>query len=90
MTIIQGFESGLAEVNGQRIAYARGGSGPPVLLLHGFPQTHAMWHAVAPVLARDYTVIAADLRGYGASSKPAGRTSAAWWCRLRTSSVGPG
>ena len=72
MTIIQGFESGLAEVNGQRIAYARGGSGPPVLLLHGFPQTHAMWHAVAPVLARDYTVIAADLRGYGASSKPAG------------------
>lgn len=47
-----------------------GGSGPPVLLLHGYPQTHAMWHAVAPVLARDLTVVAADLRGYGDSSKP--------------------
>ena len=47
-----------------------GGSGPPVLLLHGYPQTHAMWHSVAPVLARDLTVVAADLRGYGDSSKP--------------------
>ena len=47
-----------------------GGSGPPVLLLHGYPQTHAMWHAVAPVLAQDLTVVAADLRGYGDSSKP--------------------
>lgn len=48
----------------------RGGAGPPVLLLHGFPQTHVMWHKVAPRLARDFTVIAADLRGYGGSSKP--------------------
>lgn len=46
------------------------GSGPPVLLLHGYPQTHVMWHAVAPDLARDYTVVCADLRGYGDSSKP--------------------
>ncbi len=44
-----------------------GGDGPPVLLLHGFPQTHAMWHAVAPVLAAEFTVVAADLRGYGRS-----------------------
>ena len=72
MTIIKGFDSATAEVNGQRIAYARGGDGPPVLLLHGFPQTHAMWHVVAPALARDFTVIAADLRGYGASAKPEG------------------
>lgn len=72
MSIIIGFEESVAEVNGQDIAYARGGEGPPVLLLHGFPQTHAMWHAVAPVLAGDFTVIAADLRGYGASSKPEG------------------
>ncbi len=43
-----------------------------MLLLHGFPQTHAMWHAVAPVLARQFTVVAADLRGYGQSSKPEG------------------
>ncbi len=49
-----------------------GGEGPPVLLLHGYPQTHAMWHKVAPALARDYTVVCADLRGYGDSSKPKG------------------
>lgn len=49
-----------------------GGSGPPVLLLHGYPQTHAMWHRVAPALASEFTVVAADLRGYGDSSKPTG------------------
>lgn len=48
----------------------RGGSGPPLLLLHGNPQTHAMWHKVAPELARRYTVICPDLRGYGGSMKP--------------------
>jgi haloacetate dehalogenase len=48
----------------------RGGSGPPLLLLHGNPQTHAMWHRLAPSLARDYTVVCPDLRGYGASPKP--------------------
>ncbi|MDW8468044.1 MAG: alpha/beta hydrolase [Burkholderiales bacterium] len=50
----------------------RAGDGPPVLMLHGYPQTHAMWHKVAPALARDYTVVCADLRGYGDSSKPRG------------------
>ena len=49
-----------------------GGAGPPLLLLHGYPQTHVMWHRVAPRLAEHYTVVAADLRGYGASGKPAG------------------
>ena len=49
-----------------------GGKGPAVLLLHGYPETHAMWHKVAPALARDYTVVCADLRGYGGSSKPRG------------------
>ena len=53
------------------IAYDIMGSGPPVLLLHGFPQTRAMWHAIAPKLAQDFTVITADLRGYGDSTKPA-------------------
>ena len=48
-----------------------GGAGPPLLLLHGYPQTHAMWHKVAPALARRYSVVCADLRGYGDSSKPA-------------------
>jgi haloacetate dehalogenase len=47
------------------------GSGPPILLLHGFPETHLMWRAVAPRLARDFTVVCADLRGYGRSGCPA-------------------
>jgi haloacetate dehalogenase len=48
-----------------------GGSGPPLLLLHGYPQSHLMWHAVAPLLAERHTVVATDLAGYGASLKPA-------------------
>jgi haloacetate dehalogenase len=48
----------------------RGGSGPPLLLLHGNPQTHAMWHMVAPELAKRYSVYCPDLRGYGGSFKP--------------------
>src|SRR3954449_4484600 len=48
-----------------------GGSGPPLLLLHGYPQTHLMWHAAAPRLAKTFTVVAADLPGYGASFRPA-------------------
>lgn len=54
------------------IATWTGGGGPPVLLLHGFPQTHAMWHRVAERLAADYTVVLTDLRGYGSSGKPPG------------------
>jgi haloacetate dehalogenase len=49
-----------------------GGSGPPLLMLHGYPQTHAMWHNLAPRLAQRYTVVCTDLRGYGDSSKPDG------------------
>ncbi|WP_136441844.1 alpha/beta fold hydrolase [Pacificoceanicola onchidii] len=69
---IPGFEAHRATPNGVEIAYERGGKGPPLLLLHGFPQTRAMWAHIAPVLAQDYTVIAADLRGYGQSGKPKG------------------
>ncbi len=47
-----------------------GGAGPPLLLLHGHPQTHVMWHRIAPDLAREFTVVVPDLRGYGESSKP--------------------
>lgn len=57
-------------VSGGTIRLRIGGNGPPLLLLHGNPQTHAMWHKVAPVLARNYTVICPDLRGYGGSFKP--------------------
>jgi len=68
--MIPGFSNHAILVNGVRIACSIGGGGPPVLLLHGFPQTRAMWAHVAPVLSKTHTVICADLRGYGASSKP--------------------
>ncbi len=66
----QGFSTRTFDHDGVEIAYDIGGSGPPLLLLHGFPQTRALWWRVAPALAATHTVIAADLRGYGASSKP--------------------
>ena len=66
----EGFELGEAEVPGGRLRLRVGGSGPPLLLLHGNPQTHAMWHRVAPQLARRHTVVCPDLRGYGGSFKP--------------------
>lgn len=66
----RGFETHRFDHDGVEIVYDIGGSGPPLLLLHGFPQTRALWWRVAPELADDHTVIAADLRGYGASSKP--------------------
>ena len=68
--MLQGFRTGRVDVDGVAVHAAVGGSGPPVLLLHGFPQTHAMWHRVAPALARRATVVAADLRGYGDSDRP--------------------
>ena len=68
-----GFETQRIQTPGAEIALVRGGSGPPVLLLHGYPQTHTIWHLVAPKLAEDFTVVATDLRGYGDSSKPFGR-----------------
>jgi len=66
-----GFELTTHKVRDGALRLRIGGSGPPLLLLHGNPQTHAMWHAVAPPLAERYTVIAPDLRGYGGSFKPA-------------------
>ncbi len=62
----------IAIEGGIRVAAVIGGAGPPLLLLHGHPQTHAIWHRVASVLAEHHTVVAADLRGYGDSSKPEG------------------
>lgn len=64
------FERKSQAVNGVNIHYRIGGAGPPLLLLHGHPQTHVMWHKVAGQLAERFTVVAADLRGYGDSGKP--------------------
>ena len=70
--LFPGFERKQIQVSGARINLVHGGAGPAVLLLHGYPQTHCIWHRVAPRLAERYTVVAADLRGYGDSSKPGG------------------
>jgi haloacetate dehalogenase len=64
------FELTSRRVGDGELRLRTGGSGPPLLLLHGNPQTHAMWHAVAPKLAERFTVVAPDLRGYGGSFKP--------------------
>jgi haloacetate dehalogenase len=66
-----GFEPFDLEVGDVTIHGVTGGSGPPLLLLHGYPQTHVMWHLVAPELARAHTLVVPDLRGYGDSAKPA-------------------
>ena len=68
--MFEGFELTTIDTGEARIRVRHGGSGPPLLLLHGNPQTHVMWHKIAPRLAQDFTVVAADLRGYGDSSKP--------------------
>src|SRR5246127_3920985 len=65
-----GFTAGVARVDTTEISYVTAGSGPPLLLLHGFPQCKAMWARVAPQLTDRYTVVCADLRGYGDSGKP--------------------
>ena len=70
--MFEGFERKQIDTSGVTINFVVGGSGPPLLLLHGYPETHAMWHRVAPELSSDFTVVAADLRGYGDSSKPDG------------------
>src|SRR3546814_17497931 len=70
--LLPGFTLRRFTTAGAEINAAVGGEGPPLLLLHGNPLTHVSWHQVAPALAERYTVVAADLRGYGDSSKPAG------------------
>ncbi len=70
-TLFPDFSARDIRTSGTLIHCAVGGAGPPLLMLHGYPQTHAMWHKVAPALAREFTVVCPDLRGYGDSGKPA-------------------
>lgn len=70
LPLFPGFSRVRVHVDGTLINAVYGGSGPPVLLLHGYPQTHVMWHRVAPRLAERFTVVCSDLRGYGDSGKP--------------------
>jgi pimeloyl-ACP methyl ester carboxylesterase len=65
------FTSRTVDANGQRMHVVIGGDGPPLLLVHGWPQNWYQWHLLMPALARDYTVVAVDQRGYGSSDKPA-------------------
>jgi haloacetate dehalogenase len=73
MSLFPGFEHRRIRTSGAMINVVTAGKGPPVLMLHGYPETHAMWHKVAPKLTSRYSVVCADLRGYGDSSKPKGR-----------------
>ncbi len=70
MEFFPGFRRQTIETTGTSINVVTGGNGPPLLLLHGFPQTNILWRKIAPDLARDYTLIMPDLRGYGDSGKP--------------------
>jgi haloacetate dehalogenase len=70
--MFDGYQRGTSDVDGVAIAWWTKGSGPPLLLIHGYPQTHVMWHGQADALAERFTVVAPDLRGYGDSGKPPG------------------
>src|SRR5436853_892501 len=65
-----GFKQHTKKTSGATINFVTGGSGPPLLLLHGYPETHVMWRKVAPRLAAEFTLVIPDLRGYGDSAKP--------------------
>ncbi len=69
--MLEGFERRPVAVGGAELHVAVGGAGPPVLLLHGYPQTHVVWHSVAPRLAGRFSLVMPDLPGYGASAGPA-------------------
>ena len=68
--MFRGFKSNYIKVKKGKVYCKVGGYGPPLLLLHGYPQTHLMWHKTASELSKQFTVIAADLRGYGNSLVP--------------------
>lgn len=81
--MFEGFSDVSTTVDGNKIHALMAGTGPALLLLHGHPQTHAIWHKVAPTLARQFTVVVADLRGYGDSGKPPGEPDHANYAKRR-------
>lgn len=87
MNGIPGFVEQTVSVHGAGVHVAQGGAGHPVLLLHGFPQTHLVWRHVAVSLAEDYRVVCADLPGYGASDPPAGDDSPAHYAKRVTAAT---
>ena len=82
--MFEGFVRERMETTGTTINLVRGGAGPPLLLLHGYPQTHVEWHKVAPIFAEYYTVVAPDLRGYGDSGKPPSDSGLVTYCKRTT------
>ena len=79
--VFESFSRSQIETSGTFINLVRGGEGPAILLLHGYPQTHVMWHKIAPRLAERFTVVATDLRGYGDSGKPASDGDLSVYCK---------
>ena len=70
--MLENFTLTQKQVNGVKINFRHGGKGPPLLLMHGYPQTHFIWHKMADALAEHFTLVMPDLRGYGDSEKPRG------------------
>ena len=85
--LFPGFATHWIDTLAGRIFARSGGSGPPLLLLHGFPQSHVMWHRLAPALAKSFSVVAMDLRGYGWSSAPTSDKGALYSKREMTKDV---
>ena len=81
VAIFKDFTRRRIDADGIGIDLVTAGSGPPLLLLHGYPQTHVIWHKVAPILAEHFTVVAPDLRGYGDSDTPPGGENAAAYAK---------
>jgi haloacetate dehalogenase len=76
--MFDGFDTNDLDIGSVRLRVRTAGTGPALLLLHGHPQTHTMWHAVAPALAASHSVVLADLRGYGDSSRPPADVGETW------------
>src|SRR5881398_1142043 len=87
--MFDGFALERIDVGEAELRVRHGGAGPPILLLHGHPRTHATWHRVAPVLAGRFTVVCPDLRGYGESSKPETTAGRSTVIRLPFGAAGP-